>query len=160
MILSIADSLKRFSHEGFPVFIQAKRPFKPSVHHEIPQRPMWAHAARLRCSAGTLQGFLRFTDGCYGLPVDVGRGTGVPRLQRVCTKCHGPAVCDERHVVFECPALQHLRDKYSRLFSGSGQTIQQFMWQSDTVGVVCYVRDSLLVLLADDEGSDRSSNQP
>ena len=84
----------------------------------------------------------------------------MPRLQRVCTKCHGPAVCDERHVVFECPVLQHLREKYSRLFSGSGQTMQQFMWQSDIVGVVYYVRDSLLVLLADGEGGDRSSNQP
>ena len=61
---------------------------------------------------------------------------------------------------FECPTLQHLRDKYSRLFSGSGQTMQQFMWQSDIVGVVHYVRDSLLVLLADGEGGDRSFNQP
>ena len=56
-------------------------------------------------------------------------------------------------------APQHLRNKYSRLFSGSGQTMQQFMWQSDIVGVV-YVRDSLLVLLADGDGGDRSSNQP
>ena len=84
----------------------------------------------------------------------------MPRLQHVCTKCHGPAVFDERHIVFECPVLQHLREKYSRLFSGSGQTMQQFMWQSDIVGVVYYVRDSLLVLLADGEGGDRSSNQP
>ena len=30
------------------------------------------------------------------------------------------------------------RDKYSRLFSGSGQTMQQCMWQSDIVGVVYY----------------------
>ena len=105
-------------------------------------------------------GFLRFGAGCHGLPVDVGCRAGVPRLQRVCTKCHGPAVCDERHVVFECPVLQHLREKYSRLFSGPGQTMQQFMWQSDIVGVVYYVRDSLLVLLADGEGGDRSSNQP
>jgi hypothetical protein len=136
------------------------------TYHRWFARPSFApsalprHAARLQCSAGTLRRFLRFRAGCHGLPVDVGRGTGVPRLQRVCTKCHGPAVCDERHVVFECPALQHLRDKYSRLFSGSGQTMQQFMWQSDIVGVVYYVRDSLLVLLADGEGCDRSSNQP
>ena len=54
--------------------------------------------------------------------------------------------------MFECPVLQHLREKYSRLFSGSGQTMQQFMWQSDIAGVVYYVRDSLLVLLADGEG--------
>ena len=38
--------------------------------------------------------------------------------------------------------------------------MQQFMWQSDIVGVVYYVRDSLLVLLADGEGGDMSSNQP
>ena len=44
--------------------------------------------------------------------------------------------------MFECPALQHLRDKYSPRFSGSGQTMQQFLWQSEIVGVVYYVRDS------------------
>ena len=43
---------------------------------------------------------------------------------------------------------------------GQVRTMQQFMWQSDIVGVVYYVRDSLLVLLADGEGGDRSSNQP
>ena len=62
--------------------------------------------------------------------------------------------------MFECLALQHVRDKYSRLFSGSSQIMQQFTWQSDVVGVVHYVHDSLLVLLADGEGGERSSNQP
>ena len=105
------------------------------------------HAARLRCSAGPLRGVLPFGAGCHGLPVDVGRGTGVPRRQCVCTKCHGQAVCDEQHVVFECLALQHLRDKYSccqglfRLRSSSCSSL--ILWvcciMSETVFWCCWL---------------------
>ena len=75
-------------------------------------------------------------------------------------------VGDERHLVFECSTVQHVRDKYPGLFSGPGQTMQQFMWQADIAGVVHFVRDSMLVLLSelDDEGrggtNDGPSNQP
>ena len=64
--------------------------------------------------------------------------------------------------MFECSAVQHVRDKYSRLFSGPGQTMQQFMWQADIAGVVHFVRDSMLVLLSElgDEGRDRTNDGP
>ena len=41
-----------------------------------------------------------------------------PRYKHIRSVHSRPAVCDEGHVVFECPVLQHLGDKYSRLFSG------------------------------------------
>lgn len=129
-------------------------------------RPPWARGARypaqLPFSAGTLRAFLRFRAGCHGLPNDVGRRNGTPRLQRICGRCGAQMVGDERHLVFECSAVQHVRDKYSHLFSGPGQTMQQFMWQADIAGVVHFVRDSMLVLLSElgDEGRGRTNDGP
>ena len=55
---------------------------------------------------------LRFCLGCHTLPSATGqrRSPLVPRDQRICTRCqHG--LGDERHLVFECTKLQHIRDK-------------------------------------------------
>ena len=35
-------------------------------------------------------------------------------------------------MVFECPALQCVRDKYAALFLHGACTMQHFMWQVDT----------------------------
>jgi hypothetical protein len=48
---------------------------------------------------------------------------------------------DERHLVFECPALQSIRDRYPGLFGADIVTMQQFMWQLDIVGVAHFVMD-------------------
>ena len=75
--------------------------------------------------------------------------------RRFCGKCHAQAIADERHLVFECSAVQPIRDRYPSLFTGPGQTMQQFMWQADIVGVVHFIRDSVLVLLDHNpEGGD------
>ena len=89
---------------------------------------------------------MRFRAGCHDLPVDVGRRAGIPRLRRVCEKCHAPVVADERHLVFECTAMQVVRGKYPSLFVGPGQTMQQFMWQHNVADVVRFVRDCMRLL--------------
>ena len=51
--------------------------------------------------------------------------------------------------------VQPIRDRYRSLFTGPGQTMQQFMWQADMAGVVHFIRDSIQVLLdLDPEGGD------
>ena len=70
-----------------------------------------------------------------------GRRTGAPRAQRLCLLCDQRAVGDERHMVFECPALQSVRDKYAALFLDGASTMQQFMWQQDVIGVALIVQD-------------------
>ena len=72
---------------------------------------------RLPLSAGCVQALLRFRMGCHNLPWDLGRRQGIPRLHRVCTLCAGENPGDEQHVVFECPGLQDIRDRYQGLFS-------------------------------------------
>ena len=55
--------------------------------------------------------------------------------------CDQRAVGDERHMVFECPALLSVRDKYAALFVDGASTMQQFMWQQDVIGVAHFVQD-------------------
>ena len=89
-------------------------------------------------SARCMRVLLRFRMGAHSLPVVQGRRTGAPRAQRLCLLCDQRALGDERHMVFECPALQGVRDKYAALFVDGASTMQQFMWQQDVIGVLAH----------------------
>jgi len=52
---------------------------------------------------------LRFRSGCSGCPIDTGRHRRISLAQRLCVKYFLHSVCDEYHVIFECPALVPLR---------------------------------------------------
>ena len=46
--------------------------------------------------------------------------------------------------MFECPALQDLRDKRPHLFDGAQiDAMVLFMWQDDMIGVVRFIDDCL-----------------
>ena len=46
------------------------------------------------------------------------------------------SVGDEKHLVFECPALQDLRAKRPHLFEGTqADAMVLFMWQDDMIGM-------------------------
>ena len=62
-------------------------------------------------------------------------------IQHLCQRCNLHAFHDERHVVFECPAMQCVRDRYPALLSPAENTMQLFMWQRVVVGVAHYVQD-------------------
>ena len=89
--------------------------------------------------------FIQFRTGSHCLPVVLGRFQAVPRSQRLCTVCSMNVVCDEFHVVFECPALLAIRQKYSNLFSSNVVSLRQFIWQKDIVRVMLFVRDCLRI---------------
>ena len=102
---------------------------------------------------------LRFRMGCHGLPRDSGSWTQIPRADRVCTLCGPDSLGDEKHFVFECPHLQHIRDKYAHLFHCS--TMVQFFWQDDMIGVAKFICDSLDIMLgADSDIQSQASDQP
>eukprot|EP00884_Botryococcus_braunii_P000691 jgi/Botrbrau1/10622/Bobra.154_1s0012.1 len=50
---------------------------------------------------------MRFRLGCHDLPIAKGRQQGIPRDQRICTRCSLELVGDEHHLLFTCPAVQH-----------------------------------------------------
>jgi len=110
---------------------------------------------RLPVGARVLRAFLRFRTGCHDLPVALGRRTGVPRSQRLCTHCSSHDIGDEYHLVFSCSAVQHIRDRYPGLFRPTVSTMVEFLWQDDLVSVVRFVVECLDVLQA-----ASSSNQP
>ena len=79
------------------------------------------HAPLAACAKSALQ------DG--GPFIARGAGPGTPRDQQMCQQCDLHVVHDERHLVFECPAMQPVRDCYPALFSPAQGTMQLFMWQ-------------------------------
>ena len=86
--------------------------------------------------------------GCHNLPWDLGRRQGIPRLHRVCTLCAGENPGDEQHVVFECPGLQDIRDRYQNLFGEHAATMLQFMWQDDIRGVASLSKNAWEYIMA------------
>jgi hypothetical protein len=110
-------------------------------------RPHDAHTRTLLdvpVSAACMKGLLRFRMGCHRLPRDEGAWVRprIPRLDRVCQLCATSALGDEKHLVFECPELQWLREKWSHLFEGP-RTMRAFIWQRDLIGVAKFVNACL-----------------
>ena len=85
--------------------------------------------------------FLRFRAGCHDLPCDVGKWTHVPRHQHVCSQCS--TICDARHLIFECTALDALRVEYACLFSEPHHNMLIFMWQNDMHAVIRFIDNAL-----------------
>ena len=58
--------------------------------------------------------------------------------------CQHRTIGDKKHLVFECPALQDLRDKRPHLFDGAQtDAMVLFMWQDDMIGVVRFIDECL-----------------
>ena len=98
---------------------------------------------KLPVSASDLRLLMRFRMGCHALPVETGRHHNIPRSSRVCTHCTTGSVGDERHLLFECPALQSIRDEYASLMADSRDCMRLLMWHKDQMRVFKYVRTCL-----------------
>ncbi len=57
--------------------------------------------------------------------------------------CGSVAVADELHMIFECPALQAVRQRYAPLFSTDTNTMRSFFAQQDHMQVFKFVLDCL-----------------
>ena len=104
----------------------------------------------LPLSRRSLGQLFRFRLSSHSLPIEQGRRAKLPRAMRFCPFCPGHHVGDERHLVFECPALQHIRQHYADIYSDAHSTMRLFMWHKDQKAVAsCLLRllseyDSLL----------------
>jgi hypothetical protein len=81
-------------------------------------------------------------------------------LQRLCPHCDMHTVGDEQHVVFECATLQPVRDRFPTLFGDHITTMQDFMWQENTVLVGKCIMQCFARMRGNDEGDSGPSNQP
>ena len=105
---------------------------------------------KLNLPAKHLRSFLRFRLGCRNLPVDRLCLSGVPRNERKCRKCSLDKLGDERHFLFECPALADLRVRFSVLFQEE-LSLHRFIWQEDLKSVANFVSRGLTLLQAADD---------
>ena len=91
-----------------------------------------------------LRRYMRFRLSCTPLPVVQGRRNAVPRMQRHCHQCNLMLMGDQRHVVFECPKVQFVRDRYPYLFDDNpAQSMLIFMNQEDERSVVKFIIECL-----------------
>ena len=101
---------------------------------------------------GACSGFYSLGWGSHKLPIVLGRfagGQDVAGANRVCTHCGSVAVADELHMIFECPALQAVRQRYAPLFSTDTNTMNAFFAQQDHMQVFKFVLDCLDVITFD-----------
>ncbi len=95
---------------------------------------------------------------CHGLPRDTGSWAKIPWADRVYALCGPGSLGDEKHLVFECPLLQHIRHKYAALFHCP--TMKQFFWQEDLISVAKFVSEGFNILLgADSDAQSQSQSQ-
>ena len=77
--------------------------------------------------------------------------------------CQQGALGDEKHLLFECPALQDLRDRYENLFQApQSDAMILFMWQDDIIGLAPFI-DACLERVSTSAGpsaGDQASDQP
>ena len=92
-----------------------------------------------------MQQFLQFRLSSHSLPIVTGRfaGQSVPRAEGVCSHCADRSVADEMHVIFECHALQPVRQQYAPLFSSDTNTMRSFFGQKHHMQVFKFVLDCL-----------------
>lgn len=98
---------------------------------------------------GVLRSFIRFRTASHGLPVVEGRYRRLPRDLRVCNKYDSGSVDGEYHVVFECFSLEFVRRKYSHLFGSHASTMQQFIWQNDSLSVMRFIKGVMEYMLSE-----------
>ena len=96
----------------------------------------------IHCHAGTsTRAHELFRLGCHALPCIMGRRTQTPRHERLCQMCSA-GLGDGKHVIFECFALENIRDSYRHLFRNRC-TMASFMNQPAQRDVMYFVTDCL-----------------
>jgi hypothetical protein len=87
----------------------------------------------------------RFRTSCHDLRIEreryLPRSSRAPLHERSCLICASPSVEDESHMVFHCPAYDHLRFEYADLFStNQPHSIACFLSQDQT-RVAAFIHD-------------------
>ena len=112
-----------------------------TYHHWFQPYSKHRRYYQLPVSGRRMQRFLQFRLSSHLLPIVTGRFAGqhVPRADMVCSHCAGRSVANEMHVVFECRALQPVRQQYAPLFSSDTNTMRSFFAQKNHMQVFKFV---------------------
>ena len=91
----------------------------------------------------------KFRVGSHWLEIQQGRFTRTERTLRTCKKCSSGSVEDENHMLFHCPAYQHVRVKYAELLNSASDLSSLFRKSPNIVGRLiheCYMVHKELAL--------------
>jgi hypothetical protein len=137
----VVQTLRHACHQ---VFLLPGLPSKLAAYHTDFAMPLdsdmrarrngWRRALHfdLPISLNKLKLLTRFRLSCHHLAIETGRWYNIDIDQRKCQLCAMGSVQDEHHVMFICPALQQIRNKYPLLFGNNRFThIRQMMDFSD-----------------------------
>ena len=94
-----------------------------------------------------LHRIFRFRMGARHLPIQMGRHLRQPRSMRVYHMCHSGALCDERHILMECPALGDVRSQYAPLIAESSGIMAQTLYGQMISPLLASTSLILLVLI-------------
>ena len=96
--------------------------------------------------------------GCHGLPIELGRGSGVAKADRACMLC-GRCPGDNLHLVLECFSFAGLRDDMPALLQNV-PSMRSFMWQESMMLMFDRVQGAMRMLRAVAQGMSRTRKQP
>ena len=117
---------------------------------------------RLPVSHTAMRQLLSFRTGCHGLPIDLGRGSGVARADRACMLCRRcitrAAVCYAgaalvMSCILCCAALQGLTDDMPSLLQDV-HSMQCSMWQENMVLTSNFVQGGVRMVRAARSGDE------
>ena len=124
------------THHWLQAIIGMERRLGPMRWCETPKAMQ--QTLGLSCPIGTgrrMQRFLQFRLASHVLPIVTGRLSGGQHVDRgTCSLWRptlGLSIADELHMVYECPALQPLRQRYAPLFPTQTDSMRCFFAQND-----------------------------
>ena len=108
----------------------------------------YALPAYMRYDIGkhTMRNIARFRTSCHDLHVETGRYNNVRYEDRVCPECEGSRVQDEKHLVFYCEKLNHIRGRWFRLFHRIDHGDMKAFMQQDPRSVALFLEDCVKFL--------------
>ena len=90
------------------------KPPLPQYHSRSVPADVWRDLSRFRTSS-------------HRLRIETGRWEGLERRKRVRHLCGASAIQDEKHVAFECAAIESVRTKYTGLLNSCDGDMKKLM---------------------------------
>jgi hypothetical protein len=107
--------------------------WQPAHYITLPNIPYWQGTA-----------LARFRTSSHHLLIEELRGKK-PRNARICPLCH-QGIQDEHHIIFECTAMNDLKNRYNKLWDNEAESLSTLFNRSDNSGSLASFVAQLLQL--------------
>ena len=90
----------------------------------------------------------RFRLQCTPLRVEYGRYDNLPYADRKCLRCGMDVVDNERHLVFDCTACEHVRTKFHTLFRHTQDRDMHAFFRQDAKSIVSFIDECTQICIS------------